>query len=86
MTATVTTDLKKHMKYYLDMAFSGETVFVARPDRKNVVMIGEAEYNEYLRLKNNAEYINKIQHSLKQAEEGRVIVKSLEELEEMADE
>ena len=49
-------------------------------------MISEEEYNELLRLKHNAEYEQKLLRSIAQGKEGRVIAKSIEELEAMADE
>ncbi len=83
MTATVTADLKKNIKYFFDKAFSGEYVFVARPERKNVVVISEDAFNEYQRLKNNEEYLTKIRISEQQFNNGKFIEKSMEELEAM---
>ena len=54
--------------------------------QQNVVLISEAEYNELMRLKRNIEYMHKINMSIKQAEQGKVVIKSMEELEAMADE
>ena len=44
MTATVATDLKANLKYYIDKALEGESVIITRPKRKNAVLISEAEY------------------------------------------
>ncbi len=86
ITATVATDLKANLKHYIDMALSGDSIIITRPKQENVVMISESEYNELLRLKNNAEYIYKLNRSIEQAKQGRIVSKSMEELEAMENE
>lgn len=86
MTATVATDLKANLKYYIDKAVSGDSIIITRPKRKNAVLISEDEYNELQRIKKNAEYMYKMNVSIEQAKEGKVVVKSMEELEALADE
>ena len=49
----------------------------------NMVLIPENEYNELLRAKENDEYRKKLEKSLEQANQGKVVVKSMEELEKM---
>lgn len=86
MTATVATDLKANLKFYIDKAVSGDSVIITRPKRKNAVLISEEEYNELLRIKQNAEYMYKMNTSIQQAKDGKVVKKSMEELERLADE
>ncbi len=86
ITATMATDLKANLKYYIDKALSGDSIIITRPKQRNVVMISEREYNELLRLKNNAEYSYKLNRSIEQARQGKVIEKSMEELEAMENE
>ena len=86
ITATVATDLKANLKYYIDKAVKGDSVIITRPKRKNVVLISEEEYNELQRIKRNSEYMYKLNQSIKQAEDGKIIVKTMEELEAMANE
>ena len=86
MTATITTELKANLKFYIDKAVNGDSVIITRPKKKNAVLIGEDEYNELLRTKENADYLYKMNTSIQQAKEGRVVVKSMEELERLADE
>ena len=86
VTATVATELKANLKYYIDRALNGDSVIITRPKQQNVVLISEAEYNELMRLKRNIEYMHKINMSIKQAEQGKVVIKSMEEVEAMADE
>lgn len=86
MTATITTELKANLKFYIDKAVNGDSVIITRPKKKNAVLIGEDEYNELLRIKENADYLYKMNTSIQQAKEGRIVVKSMEELERLADE
>ena len=50
----------------------------------NVVIIPETEYEDLLRAKENDEYRRKLEHSIEQSKAGKVVVKSMEELEGMA--
>ena len=83
MTATVATDLKANLKYYIEKAVNGNSIIITRPKRKNVVLISEEEYNELQRIKHNAEYMYKLESSIDQARQGKVVVKTLEEMEAM---
>lgn len=86
ITATVATDLKANLKYYIEKAINGDSIIITRPKKKNVVLISEDEYNELQRIKKNSEYMYKLNLSIEQAKQGRVIVKTMEELEALADE
>ena len=68
------------------MAFNGEPIIVSRKENKNVVIISEAEYNELAKIKRNAEYMAKINESMKNHEKGDTISFTLEELREMESE
>lgn len=86
MIAVKPIDLRAKLKDYMDTAFNGEPVIVSRKQNKNVVIVSEHEYNELQKAKRNAEYLAKLDRSLAQLKNGDVVVKSMEELERMADE
>ncbi len=86
MIAVKPIDLRAKLKDYMDTAFNGEPVIVSRKQNKNVVIVSEHEYNELQKAKRNAEYLAKLDRSLTQLKNGDVVVKSMEELERMADE
>lgn len=86
MIATKQVDLRANIKKYFDIAFDGEPVIVSRKDNKNVVIVSEQEYNELQKAKRNAEYLAKLEYSRTQLERGEVVIKTIEELERMADE
>ena len=84
MIAIRTIDLRNDFKRVSDLINSGEKVLISRPHNENLIVISEKEYNELEKARHNAEYLAKIDESLKQVAEGRVVVKTMEELEEMA--
>lgn len=86
MIAVKPIDLRAKLKDYMDTAFNGEPVIVSRKQNRNVVIVSEHEYNELQKAKRNAEYLAKLDRSLTQLKNGDVVVKSMEELERMADE
>ncbi len=50
----------------------------------NIVLLTAEEYRRYSLAENNAAYLDKIEESLQQIEEGKVFTYTIEELEEMA--
>ena len=87
MLAVNYSTIRSKLKDYCDKATEdNETVIVTRKDEKNVVLISLEQYNELIKLARNVEYLNKIDKSMKQVEEGKVVTKTMEELEAMEDE
>ncbi|MGE4509118.1 MAG: type II toxin-antitoxin system Phd/YefM family antitoxin [Eubacteriaceae bacterium] len=78
--------MRSKLKAYCDKATDeNETVIVTRKDEKNVVIISLDKYNEMMRMARNAEYLDMIDRSIEQINQGKTVVKSIEELEEMMD-
>ena len=87
MLAVNYSTIRSNLKDYCDKATDeNETVIVTRKDEKNVVLISLEQYNEFVRNMKNTEYLNKIDRALRQIEEGKVVVKTMEELEAMTNE
>ena len=84
MIALRTIDFRNDFKKVSEIINSGEKVLIARPKNQNLVVLSEKDYNELERTKQNSEYLAKLNMSAKQIEEGKIVVKTLEELEEMA--
>ena len=51
-----------------------------RPHNQNLIVISETEYRELEKLRRNAEYLAKLEHSMQQFKEGKVVVKTMDEL------
>jgi antitoxin YefM len=83
MIALKTIDMRNDFKRVSDLVVAGEKVLIARPRNENLVVLSEKEYNELEKACRNAEYLNKIDRSMQQLAEGRVVVKTMEELENM---
>ena len=54
-----------------------------RPHNQNLIVISETEYRELEKLRRNAEYLAKLERSIQQFKEGKVVVKTMDELLEM---
>ena len=50
----------------------------------DMVIISQEDYSELLNAWNNLSYLKKLNHSIEQANQGKVVVKSMEELEAIA--
>ena len=85
MIALRTIDIRNDFKRISDLVNSGETVLIARPRNENLVVLSEKEYNELDKARRNAEYLAKIDEAIQQVADGRVVVKTMEELEAMAE-
>ena len=87
MLAVNYSTIRSKLKDYCDQATdNNETVIVTRKDEKNVVLISLEQYNALMKAVRNSEYLDKIDKSIKQIEEGKIVVKTIEELEEMESE
>jgi len=53
---------------------------------QSIVVLPEAEYLEMARARRNAEYLARLDRAMRDIDEGRGIVKTMDELEAMADE
>jgi antitoxin YefM len=83
MIALRTVDLRNDFKKVSEIIRSGEKVLIARPHNENLVVLSEKEYNELEKARRNAEYLAMINKSMQQLAEGKVVVKTMAELEAM---
>ncbi|MCM1288992.1 MAG: type II toxin-antitoxin system Phd/YefM family antitoxin [Clostridium sp.] len=83
MLAVKSVNVRDNFKEWCDKISMGETVVISRPRNENIYMINEAEYNALQKAKRNAEYLDMLDKSDKELRDGKVIVKTIEELEAM---
>jgi antitoxin YefM len=81
MLAVKSIDVRDNFKKFCDKVSQGEVVIVSRPKNKNIIMVSEDEYNNLLKAKKNADYLAMLDKSIKEAESGGFVVKSIDELE-----
>lgn len=87
MLAVNYSTIRENLKSYCDKVTDHhETVIVTRKGEKNVVIISLEEWNALQKAARNAEYQGKLERSLKDLQSGRVVVKTMDELEELEDE
>lgn len=85
MLAVNYSTIRSKLKDYCDKATDeNETVIVTRKDEKNVVIMSLDKYNDMMRTARNADYLDMIDRSMAQIIQGRVVVKTIEELEALA--
>ena len=80
MLAVKSMDVRENFKSLCDRVFNGETLIVSRPKNENIVMISEAEYNEIIKAKKNADYLAMLDKSMAEAESGGFVTKTIDEL------
>ena len=85
MLAVNYSTIRSKLKDYCDkVTDDNETVIVTRKDEKNVVIMSLDKYNDIMRAARNAEYLGMIDRSMEQVKQGKVVLKTIQELEEMA--
>lgn len=83
MLAVKSVNVRDNFKEWCDKIIMGETVVVSRPKNENIYMINEAEYNALQKAKRNAEYLAMLDKSDEELKAGKVVIKTIEELERM---
>lgn len=83
MLAVQLINVRDNFKEWCDKVDMGETIVISRPLNDNIYMMNESEYNEIMKAKRNAEYMAKINESVKNHENGDTISFTLEELRAM---
>ena len=75
-------------KYCNAVVEDNDIIIVSRNGngKENMVWIDLKAFNELQKAKENLEYMKKLEESFREMDEGKVIVKSMEDLEAMADE
>ena len=87
MVAVNYSTIRSKLKDYCDKATDeNEAIIVTRKGEKNVVLISLEQYNAYLKMQKNVEYLRKIDKSLNQIKNGKTVTKTIEELEAIEDE
>lgn len=83
MLAVNYTTIRNNLKNYCDKATDEkETVIVTRKNEKNVVLMSLETYNNLLKTINNVQYLERLNQSMEQKAKGKIIEKTIEELEE----
>ena len=87
MQAISVSEARQNFKKYCDdVVENNDVIIVSRNGngKENMVWIDLTAYNELQKAKANLEYLTKLEESYKQLEKGKVVVKTMEELEDMA--
>lgn len=89
MQAISVSEARQNFKKYCDdVVENNDIIIVSRNGngKENMVWIDLKAYNELQKAKENLEYLTKLEESYKELDEGKVVIKTMEELEAMANE
>ena len=89
MQAISVSEARQNFKKYCDdVVENNDIIIVSRNGngKENMVWIDLPTYNELKKAQENLQYLMKLEESYKQLDEGKIVVKTIEELEAMADE
>ena len=85
ITVAKQADIRANMKKYFDLAYEGETIIVPRKENRNIVILSETEYKRMDKARRNAEYLTMLEESDQELKVGKVVIKTMAELEAMAE-
>lgn len=75
-----TDNIKNNLEEYFNKVISGETLIISTHNNEKVVLISEKEYNKLLKIKRNTEYLDMLDKSIEEYENGNTIIEDLEDL------
>lgn len=84
MIALKTSDIRNDFKKISNLVIEGEKILISRPRNENLVILSEREYNELEKMRIKNEYLTKLDKSFEQFSQEKTVVKTIEELEDMA--
>ena len=82
----ISVSINKYMKnqeYYHQMIKDNNEGILLKKGKDEYVLVSKKQYKEMMRKIHNAEYMEMIDESLQQLEEGKVVYKTMEELRAM---
>lgn len=84
MLAVKPTQMREQFKTLCDkIVHNDETIIVSLPNNENVVIVSEKQYNEMLRATRNTAYLDMIDKSINELNNGGFVLKTLEELRQL---
>lgn len=86
MLAANYSTLRNNLKKYCDrVCDEDETLVITRKEDRNVVMMSLDRYTQIEKQLKNLEYLAKLARADEQLKDGKVVTKTIEELEAMAE-
>lgn len=83
MVAVNYSTIRNNLKAYCDkVSDDDEVVIVTRKEEKNVVILSMEQYNRFQKQAANAKYLSMLDKSMRQIEDGGIVVKRLSDFEE----
>ena len=73
-------DLIDDFNVYCEKVYDGEVLIVSRPKNENIIMMSESEYNKIMKEIRNAQYLEMLDKSIMEANEGDFVVETIDEV------
>lgn len=73
-------DLIDDFNVYCEKVYKGEVLIVSRPKNENIIMMSESEYNKIMKEIRNAQYLEMLDKSITEANEGDFVVETIDEV------
>ncbi len=89
MQAISVSEARKNFKKYCNAVVEDNDIIIVSRNgngKENMVWIDLKAFNELQKAKENLEYMKKLEESFREMDEGKVVIKSMKDLEAMADE
>ena len=80
MVTVKSKDLIDDFNVYCEKVYKGEVLIVSRPKNENIIMMSESEYNKIMKEIRNAQYLEMLDKSIMEANEGDFIVETIDEV------
>ena len=73
-------DLIDDFNVYCEKVYKGEVLIVSRPKNENIIMMSESEYNKIMKEIRNAQYLEMLDKSIMEANDGGFVVETIDEV------
>ena len=73
-------DFIDNFNVYCEKVYDGEVLTVSRPKNENIIMMSESEYNKIMKEIRNAQYLEMLDKSIMEANEGDFVVETIDEV------
>ena len=73
-------DLIDDFNVYCEKVYKGEVLIVSRPKNENIIMMSESEYNKIMKEIRNVQYLEMLDKSIMEANEGDFVVETIDEV------
>ncbi len=72
-----------NLRAICDQVWGSEPIIISRPKNKNVVIVSEQDFETMAKAQRNQEYLETLEKSMRQADEGQITSFTVDEFDRM---